>query len=195
MPEVQEERKTQIWMYNEKEAKSLKEQAKPEGPTLSIAQMEKNGVASPVVKMSYPVTRASEKAKHRLWEREGHGTQSANTITLRELAEDKLMELLVTSRKANTGDVHDLLGMVINADSLFRALITTLKKHSKPEWECYLAQTFYMPASVGDQMVVQHTYVNADGNRLLSPIGRENNLQADETPSLLSEKKVKDRLI
>ena len=75
------------------------------------------------------------------------------------MCEDKLLELLVTYRMANTGNIGDLLGMAINADTLYQAILTTLRKHSKPEWEYHLAQTFYLLANVGDQMVANHTLV------------------------------------
>ena len=39
-----------------------------------------------------------------------------------EMCEDKLLELLVTYRMATTGKIDDLLGMAINADTLYQAI-------------------------------------------------------------------------
>ena len=81
--------------------------------------MLEKGVSFPIVAVEFPPIRASLKVKQKHWKRERRCRQSPNAITLMELCEDKLVEVLVISRMANTGNIENLLTIAINAGMLY----------------------------------------------------------------------------
>ena len=140
--EVPEELVTPLWNYDKHEAKKLNQQLMQEGPTMNIAKMVEKGIGFPIVSLEFPPSLASLKVKQKQSKRDKRCMKSPNAITLMELREDKLLSLLVTSRMANTGNIEKLLTMVINADTLYQAILTELAKASKPKWEYDLAHMF-----------------------------------------------------
>ena len=52
----------------------------------------------------------------------------------------------------------------------------------------------YVLATVGNQMVAHHTYMNENGERTISPIGRNNEPPGEETTTLLTVAEVKQWL-
>ena len=140
----------------------MREDAKNRKPTINAKERVKAGEPdAPTVRLEFPVTRASSKVAN------GQEFQ----VTLRELAEDALMELLATFLYAHKGEAKDILGMVIDPGTLFQGIMTLLAKYGKPKWERFLPQTLHMLACVGHQMSEPQQFLDKDGQISPSPIG------------------------
>ena len=83
-----------VWEYDKAAVATSRQRARDRKPTMDTREMMKTNTLPPIVAIAFPVTRASQKIS----------IGDANSLTLSELCEDRLMWMLVTSMHAHEGE-------------------------------------------------------------------------------------------
>ena len=109
-----------MWEFNPEIVKEMKAKAYDRKPTIDAKKRAEANESAPEVMLNFPETRASVKV----------ADKEADTVTLIELAEDRLMEMLLTYKCAHEGKegAKDVFNMIITPDNLLLATLHDVSK-------------------------------------------------------------------